>query len=92
MNTATINTNTTRGIAVAAERITLAAGLEAWAGLNTDQTPRAIAARYNVDVDTVLRSKKATAELHRQLTTLFGTEFYFEEMGFERRIGVALAM
>lgn len=79
-------------ITTAAERITLAAGLEAWAGLNLDQTPKGIAARYNVDVDTVKRSKAATAELHRQLSALFGTEHYFEEMGFERRIAVALAI
>ena len=75
----------------AAERITLAAGLEAWAGLNVDQTPKAIAVRYNVDVDTVLRSKAATAELHHKLAALFGTEYYFEEMDFERFIGLAIA-
>ena len=77
-------TNTT-----AAERTILATGLEAWAGVRLDQTPEAIAARYNVDVDAVMRNKTATAELHRQLTTLFGNEFYFESQEFERYIGMA---
>ena len=79
-------TNTT-----AAERTILATGLEAWAGVRLDQTPEAIAARYHVDVDAVMRNKAATAELHRQLTTLFGNEFYFESQDFERYIGVAIA-
>ena len=79
-----------KSITTAAERIALAAGLEAWAGLNANQTPKAIAARYHVDVDTVLRSKAATTELHHKLAVLFGTEFYFETLDFGHFIGMAM--
>lgn len=71
-------------------RIALAVGLEAWAGLDVTQTPEAIAARYHVDVSAVAECKKATESLHKQLVELFGTEFYFESMGFERGIAAAI--
>lgn len=55
-------------------------GLEANAGLGFDQFPGTLAGRYGVSLETVEDCREATEELHRALSVLFGTGFYWEEL------------